>query len=96
MGSSVTPYPCPCCGHLTLAEEPPGTFEVCPVCFWEDDDVQYRDPKFRGGANRVSLSEARENFASLGASSKEFIDQVRTPRPEELPEDQVDGREEQR
>lgn len=29
------PHRCPCCGFLTLDER--GTFEICPVCFWEDD-----------------------------------------------------------
>lgn len=24
-------YACPCCGNLTFGEEPPGTFEICPV-----------------------------------------------------------------
>lgn len=38
-------YPCVCCGFLTLAEPPPGTFEICSVCRWEDDNVQARDPE---------------------------------------------------
>ncbi len=85
MGSSVTAYPCPHCGNLTLGEPPPETFEVCPVCYWEDDDVQYRDPEFRGGANKVILCEARTNYASFGASAEGFGGQVRTPRLDELP-----------
>ena len=28
----ATRYACPCCGYLTLPEEPPGTFDICPVC----------------------------------------------------------------
>jgi hypothetical protein len=59
-------FACPCCGFLTLMEQPPGTFEVCPVCYWEDDPVQYADPVYRGGANQVNLSEARKNFAVFG------------------------------
>jgi hypothetical protein len=55
-------YPCPCCDDLTLQEPPPGTFAICRVCGWEDDRVQFRDPDYRGGANRVSLREARETF----------------------------------
>ncbi|PWU04502.1 MAG: hypothetical protein C5B43_04470 [Verrucomicrobia bacterium] len=35
-------YKCPCCGYMTFAEPPPGTFEICPV--WEDDNIQYDDP----------------------------------------------------
>lgn len=26
---------CPCCGYLTLVER--GGYDICPVCFWEDD-----------------------------------------------------------
>ncbi|MBQ6093927.1 MAG: hypothetical protein IJL09_00855, partial [Lachnospiraceae bacterium] len=28
-------FRCPCCGFYTLEEV--GTYEVCPVCYWEDD-----------------------------------------------------------
>lgn len=33
----------------------PGSFEICPVCFWKDGAVQLRWPDFAGGANRPSL-----------------------------------------
>lgn len=78
-------YACPCCGFLTLGDIPPGTFEICPVCAWEDDGVQFRDPTYDGGANSVSLEVARANFATLGASTKESLSFVRPPLPEELP-----------
>jgi hypothetical protein len=77
-------FPCPCCGYLTMGEEPPGTFEICPVCFWEDDNVQFEDPNYAGGANSVSLNQARENFKLFGAVSKEFVNQVRKPLPQEI------------
>jgi len=77
-------FPCPCCGYLTIGEEPPGTFEICPVCFWEDDNVQFEDPNYAGGANSVSLNQARENFRLFGAVSKEFVNQVRKPLPQEI------------
>jgi hypothetical protein len=79
-------FPCPCCGFLTLDEESPGTFAICPVCFWEDDDVQFRDPSYRGGANPVSLEEARRNFEEFGAISEGMKDQVRSPTAQEVPE----------
>lgn len=78
-------FPCPCCAYLTLSEEPPGTFEVCPVCFWEDDAVQLEQPDLAGGANTVSLEEARHNFASFGASEARFVTFVRKPHPSERP-----------
>jgi hypothetical protein len=63
----MTKYPCPCCGLHTLDEQPPGTYEICLVCWWEDDRLQYEDPTYRGGANDESLNEAREAFRRTGA-----------------------------
>ncbi|HGH4687971.1 MULTISPECIES: CPCC family cysteine-rich protein [Enterobacter] len=53
-------HPCPCCGQYEFPEE--GSYEICPVCNWEDDPVQAEDPDYRGGANVMSLNEAREAF----------------------------------
>ena len=77
-------FACPCCGALTLAEAPPGTFAVCPVCYWEDDDVQFRDPSFTGGANPVSLHVARTNYTRFGAIAEKFRDVVRRPTNDEI------------
>ena len=52
-------YPCPCCGFLTRSSKDFGTYEICPVCKWEDDDIQTEDPNFEGGANEMSLNQAR-------------------------------------
>jgi hypothetical protein len=38
------------------------------VCLWEDDNIQYEDLEYRGGANKVSLEEARKNFRLIGTS----------------------------
>lgn len=78
-------YPCPCCGFLTISDESHLTYEICPVCFWEDDPVQFKDHNFKGGANSMSLNEAKESFKNFGAVSKEFLDKVRKPLKEELP-----------
>lgn len=76
-------YECPCCKYSTLDEKPPGTFEICPVCYWEDDNVQYDDPDYEGGANDVSLNKARENYIKFGAVSQEYVTRVRKPFNEE-------------
>ena len=81
----VNQYPCPCCGYLTLDEKPPGTYEICKVCFWEDDNVQFDDPSFEGGANKESLIQSRANFRSFGASSRSHLSSVRAPLPSETP-----------
>jgi hypothetical protein len=78
-------YACPCCRFLTLSEQPPGTFEICPVCFWEDDNVQFEDPDYAGGANKVSLLQARQTFLSTGAKSREAAQLVRKPLADEIP-----------
>lgn len=51
---------CPCCYQHDLYES--GGYEICPVCNWEDDPVQLKKPDLAGGANQMSLSEAREAF----------------------------------
>lgn len=76
-------YRCPCCGYYTLGSEI-GTYEICPVCFWEDDSHQRRNAMMAGGANEVSLIQARENFRSFGACEKRLIPYVRAPRQEEF------------
>jgi Cysteine-rich CPCC len=72
-------YPCPCCGYLTLGLRPPGTYLICPVCFWEDDGVQFEDPLFWGGANIVCLDDAQRNYKEFGACCKEDLPHVRAP-----------------
>jgi len=78
-------FACPCCGHLTLGYEPPGSYEICEVCRWEDDPVQFRDHSFEGGANIVSLAQAKENYAAVRVSDPRFAGDVRAPLPEEIP-----------
>jgi hypothetical protein len=68
LDTALAVFPCPCCGSLTLDEEPPGTFYICPVCWWEDDNVQAADPNYRGGANKESLNEVRALFLAWRAA----------------------------
>ena len=75
-------YPCPCCGHLVFSE-PPGSEDICLVCFWEDDLNQLRWPAFAGGANAVSLIEAQRNFSEFGAIEERFAGDVRAPTADE-------------
>ena len=71
--------PCACCGSLTIVEE----YDICPVCDWEADGVQERDPAFAGGANQMSLIEARANFVAIGAKGPDHLAHVRSPQPHE-------------
>ncbi len=59
-------YTCPCCGYKVFNEQP-GSFEICPICYWEDEAKQLRYPK-ETGANRISLIKAQENYEKHGVS----------------------------
>lgn len=32
-------FTCPCCGYITLESE--HEYDICPICFWEDDWIQF-------------------------------------------------------
>ena len=76
-------HQCPCCEYYTFENKPDNTFEICPVCYWEDDGVQLNDPDYEGGANEMSLNQARKNFKEIGVISSEFKNYVRSPLKEE-------------
>ncbi|MCU4638795.1 CPCC family cysteine-rich protein [Acinetobacter courvalinii] len=78
-------YPCLCCGYLTRDEPSNGYYDICPVCFWEDDPMQAEDYDWCGGANVPSLNQARKNFKKYDAMETRFIKNVRKPRDEEIP-----------
>lgn len=76
---------CPCCRCTTLSGR--GHFEVCPVCYWEDDGQDDRDAEeVRGGPNAaLSLTQARQNYKQIGACEEAMLEHVRKPHQEELP-----------
>lgn len=74
-------YPCPCCGHLVFGELP-GSFQLCPICGWEDDSLQLQFPD-EAGTNPVSLDEAQRNYLRTGAIAPECRSTVRPPRGDE-------------
>lgn len=82
---SHTSFPCPCCGFHTLSHKADWTFEICEVCYWEDDIVQLNDIDFEWWANEVSLRQARINFINFWASDKKLISYTRKPRKYEFP-----------
>ncbi len=82
-------YPCPCCYWLTLDER--GGFDICPVCFWEDDGQDDHDADVvRGGPNgELSLTQGRRNYARFGASARRDLGHVRSARLDEKPQGAV-------
>ncbi|MFK0238701.1 CPCC family cysteine-rich protein [Streptomyces vinaceus] len=57
-----------------------GYHEICPVCGRQDDGGDHRGPdRYIGGPHRVTLREARQNYAESRASELRWIDRVRDP-----------------
>lgn len=63
---------CPCCGYRTLGER--GVYEICKVCFWEDDGTL--GPDVGSSPNRMTLRAAQENFRRIGAMDARFLSHV--------------------
>ena len=80
------PLRCPCCGFKTLGER--GGYEICAVCFWEDDgqDDEDADEVLGGPNGGVSLTVGRANYRAFGASRRQDLPHVRQPLPEEMPD----------
>ena len=58
-------HACLCCGYRTLSDR---GWDVCPVCFWEDDT---EDVDRVSGANHLTLRQARDNFRRFGACDED-------------------------
>ncbi|KLA32305.1 CPCC family cysteine-rich protein [Bacillus cereus] len=67
-----------------IEEEPPDTYEICNICYWKDDEVQFNNHDFEGGANEVSLRQAQRNFIAFGACEECFVQSVRKPNSEDV------------
>lgn len=91
--NKITRYACPCCGNLTFFTKPGGTFFICPVCFWEDDDSSIEDENTVYDINKVSLVQARWNYIQFKACRKDMIEYVREPEAYEYPEMKVNNEE---
>ncbi|UNU73119.1 hydrolase [Moraxella nasovis] len=78
---------CYCCGYLTVNER--GGFDICPVCFWEDDwlvsspDEVLHLPSMAN--NGLTLYEARQNYQKYKVFDLMYLTMVRPPLKTELP-----------
>jgi Cysteine-rich CPCC len=70
---------------VTLPERPPATFNICPVCWWEDDRPDDHHRNRRPGTNRVSLEEAQYNYRTIGASDPAYRCRIRPTQAGEQP-----------
>jgi len=76
---------CPVCGFRTLPRYPRyNRFEVCPICYWEDDGIG-EQPEM---VNSVSVREARRNFSACGAFHPKFANQTRDPTADDERDDE--------
>ena len=66
---------CACCDRFSLTD---GDWEICPVCFWEDDGLGIGEPDEESGPNHITLRQARANFASFGACDRKVLPKVLT------------------
>ena len=54
---------CPVCGDHVFEYD--NDYSVCEVCGWENDALQYHLPDYWGGANYLSVNEARLEYGLL-------------------------------
>ncbi|EII3193272.1 hypothetical protein ABZY26_000628 [Listeria monocytogenes] len=82
---------CACCNSLTI--EVRGEFEICQVCYWEDEAYSHYQNistiedllNIRSSANNgLTLLEARQNFKQFGACELAMKQFVREPTEGEL------------
>lgn len=69
-------HQCPCCDYYTLSDR--GSFEVCPVCYWEDDGADLQSLDVISDANHITLRQARGNFERMGAADQAAVSLVAT------------------
>lgn len=65
---------CPCCDYFTLGER--GKYEICPICFWEDDGIDLEDLDEHSVPNHITLREGRINFEKFGACNSTMVKNV--------------------
>jgi hypothetical protein len=79
--------PRPCCRYRSLPER--AGYDVCPVCFWEDDGL--RDPSKVSSCNHASLTEARRTFETIGAMSEDMRRHVLADGPERFAREEMES-----
>jgi ribosomal protein L37E len=51
-------HKCPVCGGYGFDY----AMDICKLCGWQDDAIQEKTPDYTGGANRMSLNQAKEAY----------------------------------
>jgi hypothetical protein len=68
-------HPCPCCGYKTLPDR--GAYDLCPVCWWEDEGVE---PWEVSGPNGRTLVEAQQEYLTQRLPHRLREGKVRPPK----------------
>ena len=61
-------FQCPCCDYFSLDRR--AEYDICRVCYWEDDGNELNNLDTHSGPNHMTLREARTNFRDFGACDK--------------------------
>lgn len=80
-GEPIKFLACPCCGSRTISER--GQYEICKVCWWEDDgqDNESADKIYGGPNYGISLTQGRYNFLKFGLYDPERKDLMKLKEP---------------
>ena len=63
---------CPVCGKHWFEEY--GSFDYCPVCGWQDDNLETCYVGYEGGANGMTVEEYRERWKNGDPECQPFDD----------------------
>ncbi len=78
----IEKFTCPCCGYKTHDSED-SLWQICEVCFWENEPLTLQNPYYVGGPNSTSLVQAQQNFILFGANYESAKAHVRAPNADE-------------
>jgi len=65
-------YKCPVCGNAVIEHK----FDICPICFWEYDPLDIKNPELVSNVNKLSLYKARANYTKYGVSSLKYVKKI--------------------
>ena len=79
---TMAKWTCFICGHKTLDSR--CDWDICPVCFWEDDTYVHENKDESSPANGgLRVSEAQANYVVFGCCSRDCLPHVRSPSLDE-------------
>jgi hypothetical protein len=67
-------FQCVCCDYYTVVDR--HSFEVCQVCYWEDDGSTMAQLDQESRSNHMTLRAARKSFEAIGAIDQSAVSLV--------------------